>query len=80
MKAQQASLVTLVPSEQTALSAAGAARVTAARATRARREVKAISLSVKQGDLERKRLDVLRRKTGKRARGPEEFSRSMPTF
>ena len=42
MNAQQASLVTFVPSEQVALSAAGAARETAARATRARREVKAI--------------------------------------
>lgn len=45
MKAQHASLVTRVPSEQTADSAVGAARVRAARATKARREPRAIAKS-----------------------------------
>ena len=44
MKAQHASWLTRVPSAHRAVSAAGAARETAARATSARREVKAIGV------------------------------------
>ena len=46
MKAQQASLETLVPSGQRADSAAGAALTTAARAAKAKRDAKAIGMSV----------------------------------
>ena len=58
MKAQHAELLTRVPSGQTAVSAAGAARAIAARATRERRDVKAIGVGstgwvwLNQGELD----------------------------
>lgn len=61
MKAQQAALETLVPSGQTAVSAAGAALTTAARPANARREVKAIGMSIAKRGKSESKLVVLRR-------------------